>query len=255
MAAVVGAGAVVGITLATRDNPSNIHPQPGKPPVAKTLDTPAAAQIRQAFADWPKGSIPAMLKLQLAYPTDPVVQFYVGLAYAWAGYDGAAVAPLKAAEKYGRNTPIELSAEALLNPEDAPINPTFQLSGQEDSLLRQGAQLEADGHVHSAEALFARDARLHPNDAEAQAAAAFGLFDKDDPSLAFGKLGPLAKRFPRSQSVHFNLGYLLVVIGETKDATTQFRETRQLGPSTQLGVEATRFLAAIEKAGTASAAK
>lgn len=255
LVAVVAAGAVVGITLATRDRPAALHPQPGKPPIAKTLDTPAADAIRKAFADWPHGSIPAMLKLQLRYPKDPVVQFYVGLAYAWAGYDAAAVPALRAAEKYGRNTPIEVSAEALMNPEDAPINPTFQLSPGSDSLLHAGAELESAGHLHSAEALFAKNARLHPNDPEALAAAAFGLFDKDKPSVAFGKLGPLAKRFPRSQSVHFNLGYLLVVIGQTKAAVAQFKQTRALGPTTTLGTEATRFIDAIAKAGTAGAAK
>jgi len=246
---------VVGITLATRDRPAALHPQPGKPPIAKSLDTPAASAIRLAFADWPHGSIPAMLKLQLQYPKDPVVQFYVGLAYAWAGYDGAAVPALRAAEKYGRNTPIEVSAEALMNPQDAPINPTFQLSAGSDALVRRGAELEAAGRVHSAETVFARNAHLHPNDPEALAAAAFGLFDKDNPSLAFGKLGPLAKRFPESQSVHFNLGYLLVVIGQSNQAVAQFKRTRALDASTSLGIEASRFLTAIANAGTADAAK
>jgi tetratricopeptide (TPR) repeat protein len=255
LVAIAAAGAVVGITLATRDRPAALHPQPGKPPIGKTLDTPAAAAIRRAFADWPHGSIPAMLKLQLQYPKDPVVQFYVGLAYAWAGYNAAAVPALRAAEKYGRNTPIEVSAEALMNPEDAPINPTFQLSSNADSLLHKGAALEAAGHLHSAESVFARNARLHPNDPEALAAAAFGLFDKDKPSLAFGKLGPLAKRFPQSQSVHFNLGYLLVVIGRSKAAVAQFKQTKALGSTTNLGVDASRFLTAIANAGTADAAK
>jgi tetratricopeptide (TPR) repeat protein len=250
--AIAAGGGVVGITLATRQNPPHIHAQSGKPPMPKNLQTPAAAQIRQAFAEWPHGSIPELMKLQLQYPKDPV-------GYAWAGYDSAAVQPLKAAEKYGYDTPIEVNAELLLNPQDAPVNPVFQVSGSEDALVHQGDQLEFDGHLHSAEKLFAQAARLHPNDPEDQAAAAFGLFDKDNPSVAFAKLGPLAKRFPQSQSVHFNLGYLLVVIGKTSSAEAQFRRTVALGPKTILGVTAQRFLTAIQKAGasggTASAAK
>jgi tetratricopeptide (TPR) repeat protein len=253
--AIAAGGAVIGITLATQQTPQKLHPEPGKPPIAKTLDTPAGPAIRRAFANWPHGSITAMLKLQLTYPKDPVVQFYVGLAYAWAGYDGAAVGPLEAAKKLGRNTPIEVSADSLLHPDDFPGDPTFQLTSQADSLLRRGADLEHAGHRESAERLYAEDAKRHPDDPEALAAAAFGLFDKDNPSLAFGKLGPLAKRFPRSQSVHFNLGLLLVWIGEGKQALAQFKLTEALGAHTALGQNATRFVAAIEKAGTTAPAK
>ena len=56
------------------------------------LATPAAAQIQQAFRDWPKGSIEAMQRLGLEYPKDPVVQYYRGVALLWAGYPNDAVA-------------------------------------------------------------------------------------------------------------------------------------------------------------------
>src|SRR5581483_11769207 len=150
-----------------------------------------------------------------------------------------------------RDSPLEVSADSLLHPEDFPGDPTFQLSGSSDDLLRQGAALEQSGHRHSAERLFARDARLHPNDPEALAAAAFGLFDKDNPAAAFSRLGPLAKRFPRSQSVHFNIGLLLVWIGQGQAALQQFRQTEKLGAATVLGRNARKFVDAIEKAGTA----
>jgi tetratricopeptide (TPR) repeat protein len=253
--AIAAGAAVVGITLATRQQPPQPQPQAGKPPIAKTLDTPAAPAIRKAFADWPHGSLAEMLKLQLAYPNDPVVQFYVGLAYAWAGYDSEAVAPLERAKKFGRNTPIEVSADSLLHPEYVPGDPTFQLSPGSDALLRRGAVLEQAGHRQSAERLYVRNAKLHAGDPEALAAAAFGLFDKDNPSLAFSKLGPVATRFPRSQSVHFNLGYLLVWIGQTKAALAQFEETQKLDPNTTFGRNASRFIAAIRKPGTTEAAK
>jgi tetratricopeptide (TPR) repeat protein len=249
-AAIAAGGAVVAITLATRNTPQQPKAQTGKPPVAKVLDTPAAPAIRKAFSDWPHGSIPAMLKLQGRYPKDPVVQFYVGLAYAWAGYDNQAVTPLKRAKRFGRDTSIEVSADSLLHPEDFPGDPTFQVTPAADQTLRRGALLEQQGHRHSAEKLFARDARLHPDDPEALAAAAFGLFDKDNPARAFSRLGPLAKRFPQSQSVHFNIGLLLVWIGQGQAALQQFRQTEKLGAQTVLGRNAQKFVTAIGKAGT-----
>src|SRR6185312_4859728 len=149
--AVAAAGGVVAITLATRTTPATLHPQKGKPPVAASLATPAAAAIHQAFADWPKGSIDEMLKLQLRYPKDPIVQYYVGLAYAWAGYDSEAVAPLEAAKKYGADEPVAVAADSLLHPQDPPGDPVFQLSESANAALRRGAALQGAGHRVSAE--------------------------------------------------------------------------------------------------------
>ena len=50
--AVAAAGAVVGITLGTRDHPPKLHPQPGKPPVPAKLpgaEFPTLPSIRMAW--------------------------------------------------------------------------------------------------------------------------------------------------------------------------------------------------------------
>src|SRR5436190_21644906 len=77
-AAVLAAGAVIGITLATRQTPAQPHALPGKPgvPLLRALSTPAAGRIRTAFRNWPHGSLRAMEQLGREYPPDPVVQLY-----------------------------------------------------------------------------------------------------------------------------------------------------------------------------------
>jgi tetratricopeptide (TPR) repeat protein len=248
--ALAAAGAVVGITLETRDDPPKLHAQAGKPPVPRTVAGPQGPVIRQAFLDWPKGSVATMSRLQQQHPASAVVQFYAGLAYAWSGHDGEAGAALEQAKKLGRDTPIEVSADSLLHPQDFTGDPPFQLSERAGPLLRRGAALQHAGHRHSAERLFQHAARAEPDDPEALAAAAFGRFDKDNPSAAFSRLGPLAKRFPRSQSVRFNLGLLLAWIGQGDAALAEFRKVVALGPSTLLGRDARRFVSALEQAGT-----
>ena len=73
---------------------------------------------------------------------------------------------------------------------------------------------------------------------EAEVARAVGRFDKADPSRTFSRLGPLAKRYPRSQSVRFHLGLCLLWLGSLNEAKKQLRLARDLGPGTPLGTEA-----------------
>jgi hypothetical protein len=93
-------------------------------------------------------------------------------------------------------------------------------------------------------------ARLHPSDADAQVAAAVGRFDMDDLSASFSRLGPLVKRFPRSQTVRFHLGLLLAWTGQRDLAVKEFRATRALGAKTALGKEADAFLRGLVTSGT-----
>jgi predicted Zn-dependent protease len=129
--------------------------------------------------------------------------------------------------------------------------PPFQ-SQSHDPLLVRGAILQRAGHQHSAERAWSRAARLHPNSDQAQVAAAVGLFDMDHLSASFSKLGPLVRRFPKSQSVRYHLGLLLAWTGQRKQATTEFRLARSLGPTTELGKEANTFLGGLVTGGTKS---
>ena len=61
------------------------------------------------------------------------------------------------------------------------------------------------------------------------------------------RLGPLAKRYPRSVTVRFHLGLLLLWLGQVGQAKAQFGQARAAGPSTPLGREAGQFLAKLQK--------
>ena len=248
-AAVVAAAAVIGITLATRQRPAQPRPLPGTPGVPAVLPTQAAPRIRAAFRDWPHGSLAAMTELGREYPRDPVVQYYLGIALVWAGYASDAVAPLRAAKRLGRDTPYEVEADNLLHPQYFTDYPVF-VPVRPNRLLERGSRLQAEGHQHSAERVYVRAARARPDDDEAQVAAAVGRFDKGDLSASFSRLGPLTRRFPRSQSVRYYLGYLLAWTGQRDAAIAQFERTVALGRRTVLGRGATKVLSAIEKAGT-----
>jgi tetratricopeptide (TPR) repeat protein len=252
--AALAAGAVLVVTLATRDTPPKLQPLKGKPGVPKVLPTPASAAIRAAFRSWPHGSVDAMETLGEKYPRDPVVQLYLGIALVWAGYDEDATPVLEhvKAKGVGWDTPWEIQADNLLHPQYFPNDPEFTPAG-DNALLRRGALLQVEGRQHSAEHLYQVAAKRAPNDAEAQVAAAVGRFDKDDLSASFSRLGPLTQRFPRSQSVRFYLGLLLAWTGQRDPAVAQFKQAVALGKTTPLGISAETFLAKIEKLGPGSA--
>ena len=119
-----------------------------------------------------------------------------------------------------------------------------------DPLLIQGQIQQRQYHQETAERLYARAARLHPDDADAQVAAAVGRFDMDDLSASFSRLGPLVKRFPKSQSVRYHLGLLLAWTGQRELAVKEFRAARALGSGTKLGRESDAFLGGLSGGGT-----
>ena len=254
--AALAAGAVLAITLATRDTPPTLQPLKGSPGVPKVLPTPASTRIRAAFRSWPHGSVDAMETLGLKYPRDPVVQLYLGIALVWAGYDADATPVLERvkSKNVGWDTPWEIQADNLLHPQYFPNDPLFTPVGS-DPLLRRGALLQGQGHQHSAEHLYLLAAKREPGNAEAQVAAAVGRFDKGDLSASFSRLGPLTQRFPRSQSVRFYLGLLLAWTGQRDPAVAQFKKAVALGKRTPLGISAEAFLAKIEKLGPTATGK
>jgi len=252
--ALASAGAVVAITLATRDHPPSLHPQAGKPPVPANVPGPAGAAIRQAFVQWPKGSLDTLQRLGQDYPKSPVVQLYLGIGLLWDGYDREAETALEAAKKYGSDTPWEIAADNVLHPQFFNGYPVFA-PVRPNALLSRGARLQAQGHQHSAERMYQRAARLAPGDDQAQVAAAVGRFDKDKLAASFSQLGPLTRRFPHSQIVRFYLGLLLAWTGQRDGAVTQFQRAVSLGPKTSLGRSAQAFIDRVRPGGTGSANK
>jgi hypothetical protein len=256
IAAVAGAGIVIGLTLDTRTTPPQPHAQPGKPPVPTGLPAPAGAQIAAAFREWPNGSIDALQRLGLEYPGSAVVQFYRGIGLLWAGYPADAQTALESAKQLGRNTVIQGRADNILHPEyyqpsSGPSYPVF-VPMTPNPLLRAGEKQQIEGHQVSAERLYQRAVRQQPGNVQALVAAAVGLFDEDNLTPTFSHLGPLTQRFPRSQIVRYYLGYLLAWTAQRQAAIAQFEQTVKLGPGTPYGLSARRFLAGIVSASRAA---
>jgi Flp pilus assembly protein TadD len=111
-----------------------------------------------------------------------------------------------------------------------------------------GVGLQRVGRPVSASHAFERAARLAPRDAEARVAEAVGLFDKDDPARAFGRLGPLTRTFPTEPTVRFHLGVLLLWTGQIAPAEHQLRLASHIQPGSPIAREAARYLETIRKA-------
>ena len=247
--ALAASGAVIGVTLETRDNPPKLHPQPGKPPVPKSLPGPVGAEIMTALQDWPHGSVATLERLGQQHPKSPLVQLYRGIGLLWAGYTSEAETALEQTKKLGRDTQWEIAADNILHPQYFGGYPVFTPI-RRNRLLQQGSRLQAQGHQHSAERVYQRAARLAPDDAEAQVAAAVGRFDKDDLSASFSRLGPLTRRFPRSQVVRFYLGLMLAWTAQRDQALVEFKRAYALGPTTELGQGAKQFIDRVGGGGT-----
>jgi tetratricopeptide (TPR) repeat protein len=225
------------------------------------------AEVGAAFAAWPSGTVTRLERLAERHPASALVLLHLGLAQVAAGQTQAARAAWRQALARDPDVEAAAQAESLLYPGFAPGRPAFvpsfavpasiarlspprQLAALERASreggvrgkLLYGSALQRLGRSVSAEREFAAAARLAPNDAEAQVAAAVGLFSKGKPALAFSHLGPLAPRFPHAQSVRFHLGELLLWIGQLDKARAELRLAYAGGHTTTLGKTARQFL-------------
>ena len=229
-------------------------------------DASLEARVGAALARWPRGTITDLDGLARAHPRSAFVRLHLGLALAWARRDTEARQAWRTAERVGPDSPSAVRAESLLHPELAPGLPVFvpsfgppssfpsspqaQLAALARAARRPdwrakilyGVALQRLERPVSAERQYAAAARLAPNEPEARVAAAVGLFDKEQPSLAFSRLGPLAKTFPHAQTVRFHLGLLLLWIGQVQAAKKELRLAHGEGPKTLLGSQAAALL-------------
>jgi tetratricopeptide (TPR) repeat protein len=230
------------------------------------------AKVGAALAHWPEGSLDRLEQLAKLYPEAAVVQLHLGLARLWAN-SGDPVAAWRAALDSEPDTPYAVVAGNLLHP-DLPrglpafipsfgaaatitkLPPARQLEalrvaaahGGVRQQLLYGVGLQRVGRPVSAARVFDRAARSHPDDIEAQVAAAVGQFDKDAPAQAFGRLGPLSGTHPNEPTVRFHLGVLLLWTGRIKQAERQFRLAAKAQPDSPLAREAVRYLETIRRA-------
>jgi tetratricopeptide (TPR) repeat protein len=229
-----------------------------------------AAKVGAALSTWPNGSLDRLEQLAKLYPDAPVVQLHLGLARFWADR-GDPIAAWRATLDAAADTPYAIVAGNLLHPSlprglpmfipsfSAPpriakLAPQRQLDalrrdaagGGLRELLLYGVGLQRVGRPVSAGATFEHAARRHQ--VEAQVAAAVGQFDKDQPEIAFGRLGPLTRTYPNEPTVRFHLGVLLLWTGRVGAAERQFRLASREQPGSALAEEAARYLETIRKA-------
>jgi len=224
------------------------------------------AQVGAALAAWPAGAA-RLGDLEQTHPGSAVVEVNYGLGLYWQGDVKGAQAAWRKVRARHPDTSYAQRASDLLYPRFPRGLPTFvpsfpspavldrlspprqfaylrrrALTGGERAKLLYGVALQRLGRQLSALREFEAAARLAPADSEAKVAVAVGRFDKADPSRTFSRLGPLARAYPKSQSVRFHLGLCLLWLGSVKQARQELRLARGLGSGTQLGIEAQRFL-------------
>jgi tetratricopeptide (TPR) repeat protein len=230
------------------------------------------AKVGSALASWPDGSLDRLEQLGKLYPEQAVVQLHLGLARLWAN-EGDPLAAWRAAAEAEPDTPYAILAGNVLYPKlprglpafipsfAAPaaltkLPPGRQLDalrgragrGSVRDLLLYGVGLRRVGRPVSAAQVFEQAARRAPGNAESQVAAAVGQFEKENPAVAFGRLGPLSRRFPNEPTVRFHLGVLLLWSGRVDEAQRQLRLASRTKPDSPLAREAARYLETIRRA-------
>jgi len=230
------------------------------------------ARVGAAFSTWPDGTLDRLEQLGKLYPESALVQLHLGLARLWA-QRGEPVAAWRAALEAEPDTPYAILAGNVLHPklprglpafipsfaaprEVTRLAPERQLHALRERAERGGVRerllygvgLQRVGRPVSAAQVFEQAARRAPENAEAQVAAAVGLFDKDRPERAFGSLGPLTRTFPSEPTVRFHLGVLLLWTGRIEAAERQLRLASRTHPRSPLAREAARYLETIRTA-------
>lgn len=234
------------------------------------------AEIGAAFSQWPTRTLERLKELVAAAPASAIAQLHLGLADYWAGRVGDAATAWRRAADAQPDTAAAVHAQDLLHPSLPipglpPFVPSFSTptrlvalpAPQRFAALAQAARapdvrakllygvaLQQLGRPVSAEREFAAAARLAPGDAEARVAAAVGLFTKAKPQLAFSRLGPLTRVFPRAPTVRFHLGLMLLWLREIPQAKVELRKAQAEAPRSALGREAARFLSRLARIGT-----
>jgi tetratricopeptide (TPR) repeat protein len=249
VAAVGLAAAAVGVTLATRTDVHGTASRP--PPLADDPTVPAGirADVRDALAAWPAGTVRRLRILTAQHPRSAFVQLELGLALAFAGQEADADTAWRKTEQLEPDSPSAVRAEDLRHPHTPPGRPPFVPSFARprtpaEERLARGVVFQAALRPVSAERAFAAAARLAPDDPEARVAEAVGRYDKDAPQRAFSRLGPLVRVFPRAQTVRFHLGLLLLYLDQLPQARRELRLAVAEGPRSRLGVRARQLLAA-----------
>ena len=230
------------------------------------------ARVGSALARWPDGTLDALRTLAERHPRSALVHLHLGLVFFWNRDAESARAAWRVAARVEPNSLSAVRAGNFLYPNLAPglpffvptartppelahLRPPEQLAALErrarrggvDDKLLLGSALQRLGRPVSARRQFAAAVEEAPGALEPQVALAVASFTKARPARAFARLGPLAGQHPRSPTVRFHLGVLLLWIGELRDARRQLLLARANGAKTRLGAEAKRLLDRLPK--------
>jgi tetratricopeptide (TPR) repeat protein len=208
------------------------------------------ARIGLALARWPRHTVTRLEQLAAEEPRSGLVRLNLGFALFWSGRREAAVATWRETRRVDPDSIAAVRAGDLLYPSFARGLPVFVPSPGASPRLLAGVRLQRVGKQLSARREYDAAVRLDPDDPEALVAAAVARFDKADPSKAFARLGPLARRFPREPTVRFHLGLLLLWMGQVDAAKEQLAKARATDRDAPLAREADRFLRRLEDIGT-----
>jgi tetratricopeptide (TPR) repeat protein len=242
LAAAGAAAVVVAVTALTAHHPPG--PRAGKPPFVSDWTAPRALarEVQHAV-----GSVPRLRALASRHPASSLVRLNLGLALYWRRDEAGALEAWRQAKRVQPDTPSAVRAGDLLHPDSPRGLPQFQPSFARVATavqrrLVRGVRFQQSGRPISAEREFAAAAAAAPRDPDAQVAAAVGLYDKDRPELSFGRLGPLVRRFPHSQTVRFHLGLLSIWLGAFDQARRELRQAVAEDPETEFAREARLLL-------------
>lgn len=232
------------------------------------------ARVGLALGRWPTGSVVALRDLARDHPGDDAVRLHHGFALFWSGQEQAAVREWRAATEPEVDSASGLRAEDLLFPNFPQGRPTFVPPGPQpaltglappqqlerlrrdarrggvDARLAYGAALQRLGVPLAARAQYDRAVTEAPGELAPRVAAAVARFTKERPEAAFARIGPLARRHPRSPVVQFHVALLLLWLGDVDAARDRLERVRSAAPESRLGVEANRFLVRLESVRT-----
>jgi tetratricopeptide (TPR) repeat protein len=233
------------------------------------------AAVGAAVSAWPDGTLERLRELEASHPESALVHLHLGLALYAEGQQDEAAAEWREAVEVEPDSQSAVRAGDVLHPDMAPGLPSFfttlepppgltgkspqeQLDeleaaargGGADEWILYGTALQRVGKPISARAAFDRALELAPDRLDAKVAAAVGRFDKDDPSAAFSRLGPLARDNPDSALVRFHLGVLLLWIRDVQDARAQLEKAAATMPVSLYSREAKSLLSRLEGIGT-----
>jgi tetratricopeptide (TPR) repeat protein len=236
------------------------------------------AAVGAAVASWPNGTVEQLEELAAGQPESGLVRLHLGLALLAGGDEEGARRAWLEVERVDPDTPAALRAEDLLNPQFAPGRPPFvapleappgleELSPEEqlaelerradeggvEERLAYGIALQRVGRPVSAREAFSAAAEADPASLPAKVAAAVGRFDKDDPSQAFSRLGPLGERFPDAAVVRFHLGLMLLWLRDVEGSRAQLEQAVELEPGSIYARQASLLLDRLEEAGAETA--